>query len=365
MAKKSLGHVELQWTCPNCSTRNPGPQKTCPNCGAPQPDNVEFEQAAQETIITDEEKIAQAKAGPDIHCYYCGTRNPANAPTCSQCGADLSEGAKRKSGQVLGAHRDRPAKQIECPACGTANEADAPNCVNCGASLVEPQPKPEPQVATKPIQQKKGGFGRIAVIVGVVVLACAALITLFVLFNRTEDVIGTARSVSWSRSIEIEGLVPVTYEDWHDEIPADGVMGSCTSKARYTQDERPANAQSREICGTPYTVDSGSGFGEVVQDCQYEVFENFCEYTVEEWQKVDEKSLSGEDLSPRWPTLALSSDEREADRTETYRCIFSTEDGQYSYSSSDQNLLTQCEIGSRWILKINTFDMVTDIEPAN
>ena len=45
MARKELGHIELQWTCPNCNGINPGPEKHCLNCGAPQPEDVEFEQA--------------------------------------------------------------------------------------------------------------------------------------------------------------------------------------------------------------------------------------------------------------------------------------------------------------------------------
>ena len=54
MTKKSLGYVELEWICPNCDTKNPGPQKTCLSCGMPQPDDVKFEQRAQETLIEDE-----------------------------------------------------------------------------------------------------------------------------------------------------------------------------------------------------------------------------------------------------------------------------------------------------------------------
>lgn len=36
MARKSKGFVELEWSCPNCETRNRGSEKTCANCGAPQ-----------------------------------------------------------------------------------------------------------------------------------------------------------------------------------------------------------------------------------------------------------------------------------------------------------------------------------------
>ena len=52
--KESKGFVQLEWVCPNCDGRNPGPLKTCQNCGAPQPDNVQFHRAADEKIVTDE-----------------------------------------------------------------------------------------------------------------------------------------------------------------------------------------------------------------------------------------------------------------------------------------------------------------------
>ena len=89
MARKKLGHIELQWTCPNCNGINPGPEKTCGNCGAPQPEDVEFEQADRQELITDEEKITKAEAGADIHCPYCGTRNPTGTEVCNNFGGDL------------------------------------------------------------------------------------------------------------------------------------------------------------------------------------------------------------------------------------------------------------------------------------
>ena len=46
MTKKELGYVEMQWTCPNCGTINPGISRTCQQCGAAQPEDVQFEQAA-------------------------------------------------------------------------------------------------------------------------------------------------------------------------------------------------------------------------------------------------------------------------------------------------------------------------------
>ena len=52
MAQESLGFVKLEWTCPKCGSRNPGPEKTCLGCGAPQPQDVKFEQAETQVLIT-------------------------------------------------------------------------------------------------------------------------------------------------------------------------------------------------------------------------------------------------------------------------------------------------------------------------
>lgn len=61
MARKKIGHVELQWTCPNCASLNPGPEKLCGNCGAPQPKDVEFFQAKRQELISDEGKLRRLK----------------------------------------------------------------------------------------------------------------------------------------------------------------------------------------------------------------------------------------------------------------------------------------------------------------
>ena len=367
MAKKSLGYVRTEWTCPNCQTRNPGPQKTCSSCGMPQPDDVQFEQAAQEQIITDEAEIAKAKVGPDIHCYYCGTRNPADAATCSQCGADLTEGTAREKGQVMGAHRDKPAAKIVCESCGTENEPDAAKCAQCGSPLRQAEPKPPPvKAAPAPAGRNKlwmiiaGGF---------LLLCCVAVIIFGVLSARTSDINGTVNDVSWTRAIAIEALVPVTHEGWRDEIPAGAIVGLCTEKVRDT--EQRATGEQREICGTPYTEDKGSGYAEVGQDCTTEdgyesvpIYADSCEYTVDEWQKVDEASASGNDLAPQWPSIGtLSRDQREGERREEYQVTFSTESEQYTYSPGNADEFGRYQIGSRWILKVNTFGVVTETEP--
>ena len=68
MARKSKGFIELEWTCPNCNTRNKGFDKTCVNCGAAQPENVQFEAPAEKKFVSEEKAEELRARGADIHC---------------------------------------------------------------------------------------------------------------------------------------------------------------------------------------------------------------------------------------------------------------------------------------------------------
>ena len=312
-------------------------------------------------------------------CPHCHTQNRDTAQfcaqcaqplrqTCSQCGALIAEGTERASGQTLGAHRHEAAEPITCPACGTSNDSDAPRCVQCGASLVQPKPEPAaPKAEAAPAPKARSRT--LGVSIGVILLLaiCAACIAFLVLSGRTEDTTAQVQAVEWTRNIAVEGLVPVTAEGWRNEIPAGTLIGVCTEKVHHT--ERRTTGETREICGTPYTVDTGSGYGEVVQDCTTEeIFDNVpvyaesCQYTVEVWQKVDQATLRGNDSNPKWPRPQLRGGQREGQREESYTITFRTEQGTYTYSTSNAGLFTQARVGSRWILKVNTFNTVTDIE---
>jgi hypothetical protein len=207
----------------------------------------------------------------------------------------------------------------------------------------------------------KGGCSKVAIIVGAVILL--AVVAFVLLASRTEDVVGRVEAVEWNRSISILGLGPVTHADWRDEIPSEGVIESCEQRVHHTQDDPDPNAE--KVCGTPYTVDTGSGFGEVVQDCQYQVYEPWCKYTVREWSVIDTAVLNGQDFTPRWPAIQLALDQKEGEREENYRCIFDADGKTYTYRTSDVDQFSRCEIGSRWTLKVNALNSVTGIEPAN
>ena len=355
MTQKTVGYVKLQWTCPNCGAKNPGPQKSCSGCGAAQPVNVAFEQAAQEELVKDTAEIERARSGPDVHCAYCGARNPAGSEVCTQCGANLAEAAARAAGQVLGAHRAEPVPDIACPSCGAPNPATALKCAKCGASMAVP-----PVAAVATAAPSGRGCGPIAIAGGIVAIGVIA--ALIFLLTKTSDVVGTVKDVTWMRSVAVEALGPATYQTWRDQVPRDATLGRCIDKVRRTQDQ--PTARSREVCGTPYTKDTGSGYGEVVQDCKYEVYDDWCDYTVMEWQRVDALVLEGADLNPRWPQPQLATDQRAGERAEKYEITFDADGKTYTYTTGDSNLFSRCEIGSRWILKVNQLGSVTAIEPG-
>lgn len=358
MARKKIGHVELQWTCPNCNTINPGPVTLCGGCGAPQPEDVQFEPAESQQLITDEEKIAQAEAGADIHCPYCGARNAASVEVCYQCGGDLVEGIRRESGRVVGAYKSGPVGTVTCPNCEQENPGNGKFCLFCGGSLAEEKVGKETRVEETEKPQSNMRNWIIIGIVAVLILACGVYL---IFANRTKPTIGIVENVSWERSVPIEALGPVDHKDWEDEIPAEGVIGSCSQEVRSVQSEPAPN--SVEVCGTPYTVDSGSGYAEVVQECEYEIYDSFCTYTLDEWSVVDVVVVTGENFEPNWPEPQLQEGQRLGEsREENYRIYFKSGEDSFVYTTSDLNLFQEASIGSEWTLNINTFGTLVSIE---
>jgi hypothetical protein len=360
MTKKTVGYVHMLWSCPRCATRNPGPQKFCNGCGGPQPADVPFEQAPEEKMLTDAAEIARAKAGPDVHCPFCSGRNPATAKFCGACGGDLSGGKARDAGKVAGAFRSAPAAPVTCARCGTSNSASSLKCSNCGASLapaVAPAGSVPPAAPARPA-------GRSPVVLILILAGLCGLAALAALLfaSRKTEVIGEVDSIAWERSVAVEAMRDVDREAWRDEVPAGADLGACREEYRYTSQDPVAN--STEVCGTPYTLDTGSGYGEVVQDCVYEVYDDRCSYTAEEWTVVDTLVSSGAAGFPTWPSVSLAVNERQGEQTETYTVVFQTDDGRYTYTPSSASEFTTFSIGSRWILEISGFGSISSLQPA-
>lgn len=335
MTKKTIGYVELEWTCPNCAANVPGLQKTCTQCGAPQPANVQFHAPVKQELLKDEKKIEEAKKGADFHCPYCGTRNVSGTTICSQCGGDLKDAEKRISGQDV--------KATPTPAQG------------------QPVPAvPTPQPTKKPSN-----------LLWLILLPVAALMMIccigagFLMF-RTQAVTGTVQNVSWERSIQIEELHDVILEDWKDQVPSGVKTLSCEQKQRST-DRRVVG--SHQVC-TQHTVDEGNGAGRVEEVCHdendyesYPVYDDYCKFPGQRWDQIDSLKNQGNKPNPAWPPTNLTANQREGKRTSVYTVIFKTENGTQKYTTNDEAEFRQCQIGSSWTLNINSLGAVMSIQP--
>src|SRR5512139_546830 len=251
MPQETVGYVNLEWTCKRCGSKNPGTTKICASCGNVMSETDKFDLPAQQELIEDEAVIAKAERGPDMTCKYCGARNPADAKNCSQCSADLTEGTARKSGEVLGAFSAEKKPDVKCPYCGELNPATALKCSKCAGSLAA---RPVDQVKAPPAAPVKANNLPLFIGIGVLILA---VILCGLLFFRTTDTSAAVQGVQWQRAIEIMAERPVQHETWRDQVPSGAALGSCELKVRGTQDEPAPN--SEKICGTPYTVDTGTG----------------------------------------------------------------------------------------------------------
>jgi hypothetical protein len=360
MARKVTGYIELYWKCPSCSNENMGSHAYCMSCGAPQPKNAGFHQGAKQQLLTDAEKLRRAKAGADIHCGFCGTRNPATGTACAQCGADLKQGSKRSAGKVLGAFSEGAVEPVACANCGTMNAGTRMKCGNCGSALshaAKPAKAAAP-VAAQPMDPKMLWIGG-----GVLLFLCAII---YFLFLRTNNIVGTVTNTSWQTSVVIEAYGPVHGEDWLEALPAGAWDVSCSLELSSVESQPPASGNYEEVCGTPYTVDTGGGYAEVVQDCEYQVYEDYCSYTIDTWSTVDTVELQGFGLQAEMPSSTiLMSNQRFGAEQAIYECIFEANGSSYSYQTDSWQQYQRCVQGSRWNLEVNSLGSVVSISPAN
>ena len=343
MARRTRGFVQLEWVCPNCSTRNPGPKKSCINCGAPQPEDVKFERAADEQLVTDQEAIKTAQAGADYICPYCGTRNSALAKTCVQCGGDLVEAKRRAAGAELQANTG--PRQVTCSNCGTVNPVSRSNCSKCGSPL----PRASTTLQVSAVGQagaapkKKASRWWIWAGLAALVLCVGAIITFAV---PTSTLTATVSDVRWETSVPVQEMQAVRYTNERGSPRSGAYDVSC-------------HDESSEVC-TERVIDQGNGFGEVVEDCDTET-EQYCSYTVDEWKTVQTYTLDGQDFAPVYAQPNLSAGQRLGDESADYTVVFNTEDGQKTYSPSSLTDFSQFQVGSTWKLSLNAVGAILDV----
>jgi len=306
---------EGAWDCPSCGRkRNRGPAKFCGGCGAPRGADVKFYLPDDARVVTAEDELARAQAGPDWTCAYCQGDNPADAGFCSGCGAT-------KDG------KPRPV----------ISSQDAP--------------PPPPLPLTSPPPAPAGRGGKVAKGCGIGCLGLLALIALFVFLGRPKEAELTVAGFRWERAVRIEAMKTVEEEAWEGAVPS-GARVLSTHREVHHRDKIQIGTQRKTRTVTEQvqtgtervkvgTRDLGNGYFEdeyedrpVYQDRSREesydepvyreqpVYANRVRYQIDRWEPVREEKISRDDRSPAWPEPRLGPAERAGPRRELYEVIF-------------------------------------------
>ncbi len=361
---------EGTWDCPSCGTRVRGPLKQCSQCGAPRPAGVRFNRpGANAPVVTDPDKISEAKAGPDWYCGACGSANSALRGNCKQCGA--GKGASRSHSQSDS--RLRPAES--------------------GARITY---APEERDGVSPIHRSYSSLPTetslhipgLAYFIGAAILVVIFAALIF----RTTDIEMAVSGFSWHRSISIEEYRTVSEEDW--SVPAGGrLVNSYTAISGYNQildhyetktrtvSEQVADGTETYVCGER---DLGNGYYEDIECSrttyrtenrtetyrepvyrQEPVYDTKYTYQIDKWVGAGSVPASGNDHNARWPEVSLGGNRREGGRSESYTIHLSANDGQdkKDYTTSNQEWMSY-ELRQSVVVTTNGFGAVTGIKPA-
>ena len=309
---------EAKWKCTAeglysdtiCGHINRGPDQKCAKCNTHRPADVVFFTDETSEFITDKEKIADAKAGPDWRCLTCNYDNKAEDFHCVHCGTLRNKDEE----EWLGLERDRKKK------------------VYTGMTKAE---KSGTSGGWKKYL-KYAWFG----------LAAIVILILIFMFTGTTEYEVTVTGFSWEREILIEEERLVEEEGW--DYPSNArVLSKETrqsgTKQVYSHSEWTEEPVYEEVLvGQEYVdcgeVDNGNGYIETVQCLEdvYEtqqvgteqvehevyidepVYDTWYVYEIERWFYSYSEYSDGNDKNPFWPKYTLAKKERVQDEVGTY-----------------------------------------------
>lgn len=405
---------EGRWDCPTCDTRAiRGGERICPRCGSPRPADVRFYLPADAPVVTDENKLIEARAGADWYCEHCGAGNSNLRDTCQQCGA--SKGSSPH-------HRITDYSLGSIPR--SSDEGNDPQ-EDYRSSVVSPTDRSLSEM--KPGQRFVRGdqslfsLKRLSpsfwlpILIGALVLLFG--LTTFLLF-RPHEIPVTVQGFNWERQIVVEVYQPVIEQGWSLPPGAkylseretihhyESVFDHYETKYRqvcetvqdgydteYDQDCRSVQTGTETyVCGSR---DLGNGYFEDIE-CSEPVYETRCEqtsrqvpryieecqdeayqdpvyrpepryateytYEIKKWVHSRSPKTSGNNHEPYWLELELLSNEREMKRLESYTVIFANEEKERTYTyETDLEQWSSFDQGQELEIKANSLGLVTEI----
>jgi hypothetical protein len=352
---------ELVWTCEHCGFQNLGRYKNCQKCGAPQSKDTKFHRPSDgPKEVTDPRLVQMAMNGPDVHCPYCGTRNPNGARLCSQCGGELRGGKIRETGDV-------DTKEDEGVYHGEYKPPDEEDeNAEVDQVFAAPPPTSYPRQRYTPVQQSilestnntlltNIGIGAIVVLLVGIFIWYA-----YMKWFKVTEVPVTLNSFSWKTEIHIGEIF--TYHEGGWSIPPGGRKTGSEERftGRYYQKqvcEQVSVPKSEQyVCGET-CVDLGNGFEncsdrmctrnwtEMETQCHQEddysrpIYETWYFYDIDRWTQTRTVTASSLDNEPYWPEFNLAPGESEGDRTVMFVVNYTDELGEThtltSYNPTD------------------------------
>lgn len=258
-------HVEMRWRCSACQGEVLGRFKACQHCGKakegePFYDGPGTVSPTVRDAVTDPALVAQATAGPDWGCRYCGSHQRRGDGACANCGAQQQEAARpafylapKVGHQQLPpevGHQELPPKVGQGQ---FAQYADGANAAGARAAQMPPwvaAPVPAPAAPAHRWLEVLRANRALAIL--------ALFATLFALsmyfLLRTRVVTATVIDRTWKHTVSVERYMVLDGQGFDEQKPsrAFDVRGL---GQRHHHDDRVQDGYTRES----YTEDVACG----------------------------------------------------------------------------------------------------------
>lgn len=392
--------IEMLWDCPMGHKRQRGRHTKCEVCGRPKTEDDEYympDEGAEAPKVTDAEMLADAKAGPNWSCKYCGCHERRNDDECANCGVPQKDG----DSEVW--ERDQKER------------FEAINPPPVPASIPEEQP-------TRLQWARHTKYLAIVVAIlglfGMVVWTCT---------SHSERV--KVQRTHWERVVRLEKNVVVREDGWSPSMGSFNVTNEgmkfhhmdhrvvshhteysteryscgqdCRTIPRVCRDMprtcsttprscRKSNCTSNkngyatcsETCTGGDTVCTGgsqscSGGGQdcttkwctrqvphTVDDYQdFPIFQPYYSWDVWKWVPSRSVPSASDDVDPKWPAFELAEHERESGRSELYKVTFVNADNKTrDWTPRDESDFRRFS-HTNWTLEVDRLGTIHTVTP--
>lgn len=365
--------VENTWTCSSCGHVNRGRDMVCAQCGDPKEAGEAYDTSGnlEAAAVTDEALLAQARAGANWTCTFCGfqQRNALNA--CERCGAERAGTASDPIGGLPGAP---PATPAEDPV---------------------------------PTRSRGKALRRVFVVLGVLGGLFVAWFLWVVVPYEVEAQVAEAE---WTYTRVLLQRRTDHGSGWDETIPAEAFGQRCARRFREMEQCNPhdcnchdvtdycsRDCNCHQVCSAPVCSttcsDNGNGYSTCTESCsgggcstecdtcsdpcgshtecdtcwdECEVYDQWCEYDYYSWPEVDREVTRGQGSTTQWGSRFQPdpAQNQRVETTEEYRVTFARDDERWEITPESLSDYQRFRPGERWDLEVNHAGSCTPLQPS-